>query len=78
MSRLLFDLEANGLTPDKVWCVSTLDVDTMKRKSYEPSELGAALVDLAAADTLIGHNIMAYDLQVIKIYTVWICITRNS
>lgn len=66
MSRLLFDLEANGLTPDKVWCVSTLDVDTMKRKSYEPSELGAALVDLAAADTLIGHNIMAYDLEVIK------------
>ena len=55
----VFDIEANGLTPDKVWCVAVND------NVYVPDEIEQALNVLSKADLLIGHNVLSYDLPVL-------------
>lgn len=64
--RLLFDLEANGLTPTHLWCFSILDLDAKEIRDYGPSRLDEALEVLKKSHTLIGHNIIGYDLPQIK------------
>lgn len=62
MNELIFDIEANGLVPDKIWCLaantpngvrSTTSYDKMREK-------------LLNADVLIGHNITRWDLPVVE------------
>lgn len=71
--RLVFDIEANGFyeEADTIWCIVTKDVDSgLITQYYEnPSDLSAiqcGFIDLANADELIGHNIIDYDLRLIK------------
>lgn len=74
MKRLLFDLEADGFLEavTKVHCVAAVDVDTGLRYVWGPTEIEAALFEIAAADVLIGHNIIRYDLPVLKkLYPHW-------
>lgn len=71
MKRLCFDIEANGLLDEVtlVHCVVTHDIDTDEVKLYRPHEIEEALNDLAAADVLIGHNIIGYDIPALfKLY----------
>ena len=68
--RLVFDVESNGLYEDatQIWCIVTKDIDSTVSKSI--SFYGKSLKDgiayLQEADELIGHNIIDYDLRLIK------------
>lgn len=70
--RLVFDIEANGLRFDvtEVWCLSGYDLDT--GDVYEAFSYPDIEHTLSLADELIGHNVLNYDLPVLKklgIYT---------
>lgn len=73
MTRLCFDLETDGLLPDvsKIHCLVIKDIDTggfVRCTSHDPSRIGIqyGLTLLKEADLIIGHNIIKYDLAVLK------------
>lgn len=59
LNAKVFDIEANGLNPDKIWCLSmkgfdsTDDYDQMRKQLLE-------------ADYLVGHDIIRYDIPVLE------------
>jgi len=63
-TSLLFDIETNGLLKDvtKVHCMTLIDTDTGEQWSYKHEDIEKGLDDLYQADTIIGHNILAFDL----------------
>lgn len=67
MSRLLFDMECDGLyhQATQIWCIVTRDLDTGEVKKYYEQTLGDGINNLSMADTLIGHNIIGYDIPVL-------------
>jgi DNA polymerase-1 len=66
MTNLIFDIEANGLDPDKVWCIVAKEVDKDRTYTFGPDCIDKGIALLNQADTLIGHNILGYDLPVLK------------
>ena len=64
--KLVFDIETNGLDPSLVHCICVYNVDTQEARSFRPNEIKEGLKMLSEADELIGHNIMGYDLPVLK------------
>jgi DNA polymerase I len=66
MSALVFDIETDGLDPDNIWCMSIIDSDTEEQFNYGPEELEEGISKLKAADKLIGHNILCFDMPVLK------------
>jgi len=68
---LIFDLESDGLYDDatQVYCIVCHDLVLDKTYRYGPESITEALEHLASADTLIGHNIMFYDIPLLtKLY----------
>lgn len=65
---LIFDIEADNLLDDvtTVWCIVCREKDTEKVHTFEPDQIKEGLVFLSKADSLIGHNIIDYDLRVLK------------
>lgn len=65
---LIFDVETDGLLDDvtKVHCICIQDVNTNRVWKYNPTELDVALDVLQDAEEIGGHNVMAYDLPVLK------------
>ena len=66
MSNLVFDIEADGLDPTKIFCIVAQDVDTKDVFTFDNTQLEEGYGLLRAADKLIGHNIIGYDLPAIK------------
>lgn len=68
MSRLLFDIETDGLLHQAtvVHCIGIIDVDTGDISSYGPAEIWAGAQRLAQADELIGHNIIRFDIPALR------------
>jgi DNA polymerase-1 len=64
--NLIFDIEANGLDPTKIFCIVAIDVDTKTVHSFGEPCVKAGLDLLQKADKLIGHNIIGYDIPAIK------------
>jgi DNA polymerase-1 len=66
--RLLFDIEADGLvdTITTIHCNVSKDIDTNEVTKYPPSLVPNAIEDLQSAESLIGHNIINYDVPAIK------------
>lgn len=72
MSTLLFDIETNGLIPqlDRIHCIVIKDADTgdaigyADQPGYRP--VAEALDRLAEADTIVGHNIIGFDIPAIQ------------
>jgi len=66
MRRLNFvDIEANGLTPTKIWCVS-IKADGVMR-TYDYAHLQEAKERLEGRETMyVFHNGISYDLPVLK------------
>jgi DNA polymerase-1 len=66
--KIVFDIEANGLTPDKVWCIVAHIVGTEEFFEFH----GFSLYDfnewLLGFDNceVIGHNIIGYDIPVLE------------
>jgi len=66
--RLSFDIEGNGLLDQvtTIHCIVTEDIDTGECREFEPHEIEEGVKHLMQASTLIGHNILGYDLPAIK------------
>lgn len=66
--KLIFDIEADNLLDDvtQVWCIVTRDVDTDEVYAFDPTCIEDGLLHLASAEMLIGHNIIEYDLAVLR------------
>ena len=62
MSTLLFDIEANGLDATQIYCNVTIDTDTKEVTKYRPDQLANGVASLMAADRLVGHNLIGYDI----------------
>ena len=74
--NLVFDIEANGLLKHQlteeinqeatiIWCIVALD-DEGKLYTFKPDEIKEGVDLLKSADTLIGHNIIGFDIPAIK------------
>lgn len=67
--RIAFNIEGNGLTPDKIWVIACKDIDTGEMHVFRP---GTTDTDrdrfqqfAEKVDYWIGHNILGYDLPVL-------------
>ncbi|QDP54772.1 MAG: putative DNA polymerase [Prokaryotic dsDNA virus sp.] len=67
---LWIDIETDGLDPTIIHCICTIDgLGNQRRYSHEAGNLAQGLRALEEAECLIGHNIVAYDLQaLLKVY----------
>ena len=66
MTSYVFDIEADGLQPTKIFCVVALDTETGKFYEYGPECIDKGINLLKNASKLIGHNILGYDIPVVK------------
>lgn len=69
MSRYVFDIECNGFLANvtKLHSLVLLDVDTGQMYSFAGlADASEALFMLEKAEELIGHNIISFDLPVLK------------
>ena len=64
----IWDLEADHLLKEvtQVWCHVFRDVHTDEVHTFDPTQTQEALEFMDNAQTLIGHNIIDYDLRVMK------------
>ena len=62
--QLILDIEANGLNPDKIWCIVTKEVVSGEVVCYGPNELDQ--FNLEGVSEIIGHNILGYDIHVLE------------
>ncbi len=75
----MFDIEANGLNevvagkkdtylPEatKIWCMSILDIETKDKFLFEQDNMSDGVDMLRDAETIIGHNIYAFDIPLIE------------
>ena len=82
MSRLIFDLEANGLNElvldrkgnplteaDRIHVMVTKDIDTGDICVYREDTILDGVDALCNAELIIGHNIMLYDIPVLERHT---------
>lgn len=67
MSEVTFDIEANGFLNDATYihCISIIDNDSPP-VCYYGNNISAALKHINSAEKLIGHNIIGYDLPLLK------------
>ena len=70
---LVFDIETNGLLNDvsKIHCISTFDTEKEETFIYNDQNNGHpsnrdGINQIMEADTIVGHNIIGYDLAVIR------------
>jgi hypothetical protein len=72
---LIFDLETNGLLREvhTIWCMTIYDSTDYLYTRYDGRDAVAeGLRRLSAADCIAGHNIIAFDIPVIKkLYPRW-------
>ena len=77
MSAYLFDLETDGLYDDcsQIHCVGVYDLDARKALVYndqgDQAPISQAITMLEGADYIIGHNVINYDIPVIKKIYPW-------
>jgi len=64
--QLVFDIETDGLKPSVIWCLVAQDVISEKFYHFYEDTLNEGIKFLQQADTLIGQNILGYDIPVIK------------
>lgn len=64
--NIVFDIEANGLSPTKIFCIVAQDVDTKEVFTFDNTQLQEGYEFLMSATKLIGHNIIGYDLPALK------------
>src|SRR5690554_4632008 len=64
----VWDIEANGLLDQatKVHCGVVANLNGDDVWAYRPNEIGKLIEKLNEADVLIGHNIIDYDLPLLK------------
>ena len=76
MSKYIFDIETNGLFPDKIWMLVMQDITTEEVYSYSDYNdklppLTEGLDRLSNAKIIAGHNVIGFDLPVMKRLLGW-------
>jgi DNA polymerase-1 len=78
LRRLVFDIETNGLWPEvsHTWLIMTHDLATGEKRQYSNDDtlygsIEEGLEYLSTADVLIGHNIVGYDVPVLRYLHEW-------
>ena len=66
MRSLVFDIETDDLKATKMWCIVAQDLDSNEIFRFAPHQIELGLELLQSADRLIGHNIIGFDIPVIK------------
>ena len=68
MRVAIFDCESNGFLDrvTNIWCIWVQDPISKKSIGYRPDEIGKAVRFLETFDVLIGHNIIEFDVPLIK------------
>jgi len=72
--KLLFDLETNGLLDvvNTIHCMGVKDLDTGESWLYTADTLANGLRKLSEAEVLVGHNLIGFDLPVLrKLHPEW-------
>jgi len=66
--KLIFDIETNGFLSDctVVHSIVVKDIETNQVYSYYGDKIGRGLMLLNGASLLVGHNILKFDLPVLK------------
>ena len=66
--KLIFDIETNGFLSDAtlVHSIVIKDIETNQVYSYHGDKIGRGLMLLNGASLLVGHNILKFDLPVLK------------
>lgn len=69
--RVIADVEANGLTPDKIWCVVAKDIDTGEFYEFVSNNAQDFSRFSRSVSLWVGHNFLGFDLQALA--NVWGC-----
>ena len=64
-SKIIFDIEADGLNPNNVWCIVAKELNGTSH-TFDNTQIEEGIKFLQKADTLIGHNIIGYDIPVLE------------
>lgn len=59
--RICCDIEANGLTPDKIWCCVCKDIDTGEFTIFRDGDAEKCKKFFDSCSKIIGHNFIGYD-----------------
>tara|TARA_B110000503_G_scaffold11940_1_gene16080 strand:- start:5381 stop:7111 length:1731 start_codon:yes stop_codon:yes gene_type:complete len=68
MKQFVLDIEANGLTPDTVWCIVVREIGHNDSLTWSGDRLPEFITWLQLQDEceLIGHNLIGYDIPVLE------------
>jgi DNA polymerase I-like protein with 3'-5' exonuclease and polymerase domains len=71
--RLVFDLETDGFADVAtcIHCIVVIDLDSDRIDEFGPGQIEAGLARVAEADVLVGHNIINFDLSVLRRRRGW-------
>ena len=64
--NIVFDIETDDLDATLIWCIVCQDIDTRKVYRFGPDKIETGLAFLQEANLIIGHNIIGFDIPVIK------------
>jgi len=64
VKRLAIDIETDGLDATEIWCAVTKNIDSGEVKVWKSAN--ALRQYISSEDLLIGHNIIKFDLPVLK------------
>ena len=62
---LVFDIETDGLDASKIHCIVAIDEKDCVH-AFDNKQIDEGIKFLQKADKLIGHNIIEFDIPVIK------------
>ena len=71
MRKVVCDIEANGLTPDKIWCCVCQDIADDSITVFRDGDADKAREFFKGVDKIIGHNFIGYDA--IWLNKLWKC-----
>jgi DNA polymerase-1 len=63
--ELVFDIETDDIDATKIHCIVAQDVETETIYTFPPDMVQTGCRFLAKADTLIGHNIIGFDIPMV-------------
>ena len=68
MKQIVFDIEANGLNPDKVWCIIAYEREAKEYIEWSGDDLVCFKdwIEEQGELEVIGHNIIGYDIPVLE------------
>lgn len=67
--NVVLNIEANGLSPDKIWCATVIELETGEEHVFRNvhDDPGLFLEYWSGVSGLIGHNVINYDLPCLNL-----------